>query len=62
MQHQNTMSYSAAKRLITDHVRAWIMPYEPLDSEEFHCYFALIPLLVNNPSIDLDELCASATD
>lgn len=48
-----------AAAIIIEHVRAWILPYEPVDSEEFQDYLTLAPALANNPEIDLDELCAS---
>lgn len=58
----DTLTYNQAKSEIIKHVRAWIMPYEPTDSEEFRDFFTLIPVLMNNPAADLDDLCASVID
>jgi len=58
-QDKNTLPLQQAKTMITQHVKAWILPYEPIDSEEFHDYLCLAPILAKNPEADLDELCAS---
>lgn len=60
--HAETLTYNQAKSEIIKHVKAWIMPYEPTNSEEFRDFFTLIPVLMNNPTADLDELCASVID
>ncbi len=33
--------------------------YEPINSEEYHPFLNLAPILAYNPDADLDELCAS---
>jgi len=61
-QSATTLSFQQAKAIIIEHVRAWIMPYEPINSSEFKGYLTLIPTLMDNPDVDLDELCATIID
>lgn len=61
-QSATTLSFKQAKSIIIEHVRAWIMPYEPINSQEFNSYLTLAPALMDNPEADLDELCATIID
>ena len=61
-QSATALTFQQAKLMIIEHVRAWIMPYEPINSKEFNSYLTLAPALMNNPEADLDELCATIMD
>lgn len=57
-----TITWSKAKAILIAHIKAVLFPYEADNSEEITFFFHLIPIIMENPNVDIDDLCVAALE
>ncbi|MBA6348334.1 hypothetical protein [Colwellia sp. BRX8-9] len=57
-----SLTKKQARKIIRNHVQAFICPYEPHYSEDVTRFYQLVPILQIFPDADLDDLCCQVLE